>query len=241
MQNQHKARRLDVGTRTSFAVVGLLFVAATVGIIYFARTIDVPEASLAYATWALTFITLVLAVGIPITIWLTSKENEESNKRFLAQEQDRFYAQLDSIYLDIQKMIIEHPHLADPGRARGPDEEIRYQAFAFVVWNFIESIYDYTGEGDAAAAGRTQNTLLKETWECIIRHEGTLHAEWFNDLDNQHKFKERFRVHMAWQIAEWVPFEPTAVKARPGAEPALVRAEPGDGGPVRRSGTTQPG
>jgi hypothetical protein len=213
MSNQHKVGQLSVRARISFAVVGVSFVAATAAIIYLARTIDAPETSLAYATWALTFITLVLAIGIPITIWSTSKENDESNKRFLAQEQDRFYAQLDSIYLDIQKMIIEYPHLADPGRTRGADEEIRYQAFAFIVWNFIESIYDYTREGDATASGGT-NTLLGETWECIIRHEGTLHAKWFNDPDNQQKFKDRFSRHMALRIAEWARLEPKAVKGR---------------------------
>ncbi|HXT70565.1 MAG TPA: hypothetical protein VN700_12450 [Vicinamibacterales bacterium] len=204
----------------------LLFVATSVGVVYLSLTLHPGEESLAYATWALAFFTLVLAVGIPITIWIASKEREESSKRFLAQEQDRFYATLDSIYLDIQKMIIQHPHLAHPERKRSPDQETQYRAFAFIVWNFIESIYDYTQGADSSDPKRKQLTLLRETWHCIIQHEGALHAEWFAKPENHHKFKERFRKDMQRDLAKWMPPQ------RHPAEPSPAGHSVGSGVPL---------
>ena len=63
---------------------------------------------------------------------------------------------------------------------------MQYDAFAFMVWNFIEAIYDY-GESDAA---------LKETWGVIMVYEATLHRAWFEDPRNHLKFKDRFRRHI---------------------------------------------
>ncbi len=79
------------------------------------------------------------------------------------------------MYLEIQKLVIEHPHLGDPAAlssdAANPEHVTQYDAFAFVVWNFIESIYDFTGN--------SEDPRLTETWQCIIDHEGERHVRWF--------------------------------------------------------------
>jgi hypothetical protein len=199
---------------TWLTFVGAVFVVSTLAIIVAAAIVHPADISTADATWVLAFFTLVLAVGIPITIWEAGREGEESRQRFLAQEQDRFYAQLDGIYLDIQKMIIEHPHLANPDRSRNPDEEIQYEAFAFIVWNFLESICDYTGETEPSEAQSGEGALLRETWHCIVRHEGTLHAKWFLDPKNEHKFKPKFRKYIKREMTEWARSHPTGAATR---------------------------
>jgi hypothetical protein len=157
----------------------------------------------AYATWALALFTLVLAIGIPLTIRASTREREESSQRFLEQEQDSFYAQLDSTYLQIQKLIIEHPHLGDPEKlledpAAPPQQLVQYDAFAFIVWNFIESIYDFTRE-----SGDVRSEMLSNTWACILEYEGTRHAVWFARPENQRKFKRSFRDYIATKLVKW--------------------------------------
>ncbi|MDE3147884.1 MAG: hypothetical protein KGL37_00310 [Acidobacteriota bacterium] len=120
--------------------------------------------------------TVVLALGIPYAIKSASRE-----------ERDTFYATLDLTYFEIQKLIIEHPHLSEPDPARKtPEQLIQYDAFAFIVWNFIEAIYDYS----------KQEKLLAVTWECILRYEAGVHGAWFRKAENRKKFKPEFIEHI---------------------------------------------
>ena len=116
--------------------------------------------------------TVVLALGIPWSIRLATRE-----------EKDSFYATLDDTYFEIQKLIIEHPHLAQPDPAHKTAEQIvQYDAFAFTVWNFMESIVDYCRKDE----------FLSETWNCILRHESCVHAAWILREENRRKFKPSF-------------------------------------------------
>jgi len=120
----------------------------------------------------IAFGTLVLALGIPWTILYANRE-----------KRDVFYATLDRMYFDIQRTVVQHPHLCRPDREGKTRDEInQYEAFAFMVWNFLESIYDYA-ENDKE---------LRETWDCILRHEAKVHGGWFGDERNHPKFKPRF-------------------------------------------------
>ena len=189
--------------QSGVAVVAVTALAAAM--LYLALTVG-HEVSLDDATWMLAFLTGVLAFSVPFSIWDATRKQEDAtrsqqsaNARFYAQEQMRFYAQLDAIYLDIQKLIIQHPFLARPGEPRTPDQEVQYQAFAFIVWNFIESVDDYGTE----LTGHEPASLLRNTWECIIRHEGVLHARWFQDPANEGKFKPAFRKKMTGDLKTW--------------------------------------
>ena len=164
------------------AVVALLAGVAGILLGFVTTRPDDAEVSVAYGTWALALFTFVLAVGIPVTIWLSTKEREESSVRFLEQEQDRFYAQLDGTYVEIQKLIIDHPHLGDPAvllqdPEATPEQLTQYDAFAFIVWNFIESIYDFTSKGDDSPQGRRMTEMLTQSWECIVEYEGDRHEQ----------------------------------------------------------------
>jgi len=142
------------------------FLASTAGIIVGATRVESTDPSLVYATWALTFMTLALAIGVPWTIVEAGTSSEESQRRFLHQEKDRFYAQLDATYVGIQKMTIERPHLANPAKERNVDEHVQHDAFAFIVWNFVESIYDYSCP-DKPGEESGGSPSLWETWQCI--------------------------------------------------------------------------
>ena len=189
--------------RATLFLAVVTFVACVGGIaLGFATTHpDAADASVAYATWALALFTFVLAVGIPVTIW-------ESSIRSLEQEQDQFYAQLDDTYLEIQKLIIDHPHLGDPSvllknSEATPEHLTQYDAFAFIVWNFIESIYDFTHKGHDSPQGRRKTEMLTQSWQCIVDYEGARHAQWFARPENQQKFKKPFRDYVARQRESW--------------------------------------
>ena len=140
------------------------------------------EAVTALGTVVLALATILLAGGVILEFgrYRGEKRTAETNQRH------QFYTQLDSVYYDIQRQIIVRPHLASPAGEKTADEAVQYDAFAFMVWNFIEAIYDY-GESDAA---------LKETWGVIMVYEATLHRAWFEDPRNHLKFKDRFRRHI---------------------------------------------
>ncbi len=116
--------------------------------------------------------TMILAFGVPYAIRDAGR-----------QQRDSFYATMDRAYFDIQKLVIDNPHLAQSDvEGKSPVQVIQYDAFAFIVWNFIESIYDYSKEEKA----------LGETWECILNYESAKHAEWFRRPENRPKFKKSF-------------------------------------------------
>jgi hypothetical protein len=120
--------------------------------------------------------TLVLAIGIPYAIKGAGRE-----------ERDTFYATLDRTYFDIQKLVIEYPHLSQPNPTnKTPEEVIQYDAFAYAIWNFIEAIYDYSKE----------EKYLAETWGCVLQHEAAVHGLWFMRPENRKKFKAAFVEHI---------------------------------------------
>lgn len=134
----------------------------------------------ALSTVALTVATGVLAYGVPMEL-----------KRARRDERYLFYAQLDRTYFEIQKLLMEKPYLANHTMKRTREQEHEYDAFAFIVWNFLESIFDYS----------EQDKFLLETWDCIFKYEARRHLEWFRREENHEKFKERFRKHVAQEIS----------------------------------------
>ena len=211
--NNHKTKHsTSLPQRAMLVVAAVILVLGLVGLIvgavktYHGVTESDQAAALNYVTLGLALFTLLLAVGVPVTIWMSKKEREEQSILSLEQEQDGFYAQLDGIYLEIQKLIIEHPHLGNPeallNRAE-PVQVTQYDAFAFIVWNFIESIHDLTGKRGDSPREHGKTEMLIETWQSIIDYEGARHAEWFLRAENRHKFKESFRdyiKHKSWIV-----------------------------------------
>lgn len=52
------------------------------------------------------------------------------------------YGELDKMYFEILKEALNKPFLLQQNRERSVDEETQYNTYAFIVWNFLESIYE---------------------------------------------------------------------------------------------------
>ncbi len=93
------------------------------------------------------------------------------------------YSELDRMYFDLLKTAVEKPHLIDPNGARSRDQRREYDTYAFMVWNFLETIYDRCQDA----------TALCVTWYPVIDAENRRHRAWFDDPENRPKFKQPFR------------------------------------------------
>lgn len=107
-----------------------------------------------------------------------------------------FYSELDKFYADLLRIAIERPHLRQPHRIASDDEVFNadyvaypapasadpaeiaarqrlcteYDAYAFMVWNFIETIHDRCDEFPDDLLG---------TWATIVAAENRIHRGWF--------------------------------------------------------------
>ena len=145
------------------------------------------------------------------------------NLRSMAEiSRSTHYSELDKMYMEILSMAIDMPYLRNPRTlAKLPlddDGRQRYETYAFVVWNFLETIHDRCAEYPA----------LKDTWGPVIGAELEIHRQWFEDqtIPYQSKANPKFclqfcdfiwRVYCdrgcstlgtaaeadAWKIASW--------------------------------------
>ena len=118
--------------------------------------------------------TLLSGIAILLYIVLWYRERSHNN-----------YDVFDSTYLEILKTGIEFPELRDIEyvsgyKSLGPIDKSRYETYAYICWNFCETIYD-----------KVDKDLMK-TWSVVIDAEKTLHIEWLQQPENQVKFKREF-------------------------------------------------
>lgn len=96
------------------------------------------------------------------------------------------YSELDATYAGLLEKAIEHPHFVAANPERDATEKVQYDLYAFMVWNFIETIVD-----------RCQNNKsLNETWSPIVLVEAKKHYAWFIKPENEDKFKASFRSYI---------------------------------------------
>ncbi len=127
------------------------------------------------------------------TLRLTSEAMRDTIKNFKTDLEASYYAELDSMYFDLLKIALEHPHLTCPDTMTEAKQRQQYDLYAYMVWNFIETIYDRC-EGENG---------LEVTWHPVIEAENRLHRKWFDEKKNEHKFKVPFRefIHTHWPVA----------------------------------------
>lgn len=85
------------------------------------------------------------------------------------------YAELDSIYFEILKLALADPYLRNPGenwKTMEDTQRQKYEVYALIVWNFIETIRDRCVDDDE----------LKRTWAPAMIVETRIHKTWFTDL-----------------------------------------------------------
>lgn len=97
---------------------------------------------------------------------------------------DAYYAELDRMYFELLKIGLNRPELLSFPASPDPARATEYGAYAFMVWNFIETIFD-------RCQGWSKRRL-RETWYPIIDAENALHRGWFDLPVNRRRFKQRF-------------------------------------------------
>lgn len=123
--------------------------------------------------------TILSAIAILLYIILWYKDKSSNS-----------YDTFDATYLEILKTGMENPSFRNPKmtndylKSFSEDEKIKYEIYAFITWNFCETIVD---KGDVE--------LLK-TWMVVIETENSLHRNWFDNPENHPKFKVSFRNHI---------------------------------------------
>ena len=123
--------------------------------------------------------TATILAGIAILLYIILWYKDKSNNSY-----DIF----DATYLDILKIGMENPSFRNPILTNdylnsfSENEKIKYEIYAFITWNFCETIFD---KGD--------DELMK-TWSVVIDIENSLHRKWFDNPENTKKFKESFRL-----------------------------------------------
>jgi hypothetical protein len=109
---------------------------------------------------------------------------------FYKSKRERSYADIDCLYLELLKLGIQHPKFVNPKNTSNyknafkGDELSRYEIYAYISWNICETIYD------------RKDDILFETWKPVIVAENKLHRRWFDNPENHHKFKDRFRDYI---------------------------------------------
>lgn len=99
---------------------------------------------------------------------------------------DSYYAELDRIYFDLLRIRLEHPELIDHPESGDARKAREYDAYAFMVWNFAETVFDRS-KGWGSSKRR-----LRETWYPVIAAEAARHRAWFDVPQNRRNFKEPF-------------------------------------------------
>ena len=102
------------------------------------------------------------------------------------------YVTLDGQYKDLLNLGINHPVLRNPSvtciykvlEETDKDSYYQYQSYAYMMWNFLETIYDF--------ASKDKNLI--NTWAPVLYEENKLHYRWF--LDHKHLFKKKFQDYV---------------------------------------------
>jgi hypothetical protein len=144
-----------------------------------------PESAADVTLWwtkASVFAQAAGSVGIILTLFYSAWT-------FATTLRESYYAELDRVYFDLLKIALERPYLLASPPPSDPAQACEYDAYAFMVWNFVETVVDRC-EGRA-------NARLRETWYPIVATESALHRAWFERPENRRKFKESFRAFIA--------------------------------------------
>jgi hypothetical protein len=122
------------------------------------------------------------SVGIILTLFYSAWT-------FATTLRENYYAELDRVYFELLRIGLERPYLLASPPPLDPAKAKEYDAYAFMVWNFLETVVDRC-EGSS-------NRHLRDTWYPVVATENATHRAWFDLPENRRKFKERF-----WRFIE---------------------------------------
>lgn len=212
------ARTLRRKTHMFWLLLAVVLILAVVGA-YFAVILELDAQQREFFNdkyfggMAALFTALAFA-GIIYTAFLQKVCLDETLKEFETTNQALHYGELDRMYFDLLKIAVDKPHLRAPvsasQRSREPGE---YETYAYMVWNFVETVADrleLSGPGAASAidgrgwlrshhpassdlAEDLWTAKLRGTWEAAIDQEMRIHAQWWRDNNAHTGFKDDFR------------------------------------------------
>lgn len=166
-----------------------------------------------------TLFSALAFAGIIYTVLLQKVGLDETLREFEATNQALHYGELDRMYFDLLKMAVQNPRLRAPvPMAERSSEHGDYGTYAYMVWNFVETVADRlqlpqepgTGKDGADAnrgPARSEGAQprepaaaddgpgiagLHETWEAAIAVEMRIHAEWWRLNGRRGGFKGTF-------------------------------------------------
>lgn len=130
-------------------------------------------------TWTETGVvaTALGSLGIVLTLFYSAYI-------FTTTLREGYYAELDRVYFELLRIGLERPYLRTPPPPADATRACEYDAYAFMVWNFLETVVD--------RCDSTRNRTLRETWYPVVETECALHRNWFDVAENRRKFKARF-------------------------------------------------
>jgi hypothetical protein len=137
------------------------------------------EGSDVMTMWTKVQVIADVAAGIGIVLTLFY-----SIWSFRTTLRDSYYAELDRVYFELLKLGLERPYLLEFPKSPVPEKAREYDAYAFMVWNFVETVFD-------RCQGWSKRRL-RETWYPVIAAENLRHREWFDVPENRRKFKAHF-------------------------------------------------
>ena len=115
------------------------------------------------------------SIGIVLTLFYSAWS-------FRTTLREGYYAELDRVYFELLKIGLERPYLRAPLPPADPARASEYEAYAFMVWNFLETVVDRCD----------RVSTLRETWYPVVATECARHRAWFDVPENRPKFKDRF-------------------------------------------------
>lgn len=115
---------------------------------------------------------------------------------FLISNRKESYVVFDKAYANILEKGLENPSLRDPIKTCDYDSFLekdrafyfKYCAYAYMVWNFLETIYDLSN------SKKKRKRDLFHTWSPVLIEENKLHYRWFTK--NPGPFKKEFQDYV---------------------------------------------
>jgi len=105
------------------------------------------------------------------------------------------YEKVDEMYSELLRAALAAPHLTAPSKCTTEDQKSEYDTYAFMVWNFLETVYDRCRD----------DADLMVTWRPIIEHEASKHHAWLCCPRNQSRFKAPFLTYI-WENLKIAPY-----------------------------------
>jgi len=129
-----------------------------------------------------TTIQLVQAISSLIAICLGGSALFYSIFAYTRALKAAHYNEIDKAYQTLLNIAFHNTFVLNPETITTEEHKEKYDIYAFMVWNFLETIYDKC----------MTDKQLQDTWLPIIAVEGKLHYAWFKREDNRPKFKDEF-------------------------------------------------